>query len=57
MQTTFTINLTETQARSLFAECLIRPGVPPESLIEAWVADKLDSLRQGCAFCQPGRTK
>ncbi len=46
MRTAFTINLTEDQARRLFVECLVRPGVPAESLIEAWVADKLESVRR-----------
>jgi hypothetical protein len=42
MKTEFTISLTEGQAQALEAACAARPGVPPESLIEAWVADKLD---------------
>ena len=42
---TFAIALTEDQARQLLAECELRPGVPPESLIEAWIADKLDYER------------
>ena len=41
----FLITLTEAQARALEAVCAARPGVTPETLIEAWVADKLDLIQ------------
>jgi hypothetical protein len=47
MKTQFTISLTKNQARELEASCAARPGVHPEGLIEAWVADKLDLERLG----------
>jgi hypothetical protein len=42
---TFTISLTENQAAELLAHCAAQPGVSPEALIAAWVADKLDRIR------------
>jgi hypothetical protein len=44
MKTEFTISLTENQARELQAYCAGQQ-VPPEGLIAAWVADKLDLIR------------
>lgn len=46
MKTEFTINLTEDQARKLYDQCSVRPGVAPESLIEAFVADALDLIHE-----------
>jgi hypothetical protein len=39
-----TINITERYAKILEAHCAAHPGVSPASMIEAWVADKLDKL-------------
>ena len=39
-----TISLTNHQAQHLREACADKPGVSPESLIEAWVADKLDLI-------------
>jgi hypothetical protein len=44
MKTTFTITLTESQAEKLAKYLELKPGVPAEAQIEAWVADQLDLI-------------
>jgi hypothetical protein len=43
----YTISLTEDQAKALEATCAAREATRPESLIAAWIADKLDLIKVG----------
>jgi hypothetical protein len=43
----FVIFLTPGQAAELEGICAKRPGVNPESMIEAWVADIVDAILRG----------